>query len=96
MAYDEAHNYKGNENKLKPEIDKLSKLFKISLFMSGTPAQYQFDIFKENPNKALCSVATAGENGWICKPTLNLVYDKAPDLSTKEIQLFKSEVENDY
>ena len=93
MAYDEAHNYKGNENKLKPEIDKLSKLFRISLFMSGTPAQYQFDIFKENTNKALCSVATAGENGWICKPTLNLVYDKAPDLSTKEIQLFKSEVE---
>ena len=93
VAYDEAHNYKGNENKLKPEIDKLSKLFRISLFMSGTPAQYQFDIFKENTNKALCSVATAGENGWICKPTLNLVYDKAPDLSTKEIQLFKSEVE---
>ena len=93
VVYDEAHNYKGNENKLKPEIDELSKLFKISLFMSGTPAQYQFDIFKENTNKALCSVATAGENGWICKPTLNLVYDKAPDLSTKEIQLFKSEVE---
>lgn len=93
VAYDEAHNYKGNENKLKPEIDTLSKLFRISLFMSGTPAQYQFDIFKENMNKALCSVATAGANGWICKPTLNLVYDKEPDLITKEIQLFKSEVE---
>lgn len=61
--------------------------------MSGTSAQYQFDIFKETTNKALCSVATAGANGWICKPTLNLVYDKEPDLATKEIQLFKSEVE---
>jgi hypothetical protein len=93
IAYDEAHNYKGNGDALKSEIDKLSKLFTISLFMSGTPAQYQFDIFKKTTNKALCSVATAGVNGWICKPTLNLVYDKDPDLSTKEIQLFKSEVE---
>jgi len=93
IAYDEAHNYKGNGEALKYEIDKFSKLFKISLFMSGTPARYQFDIFKKTTNKALCSVATAGANNWICKPTLNLVYDKEPDLATKEIQLFKSEVE---
>ena len=93
ITYDEAHNYKGNGDALKYEIDKFSNLFKISLFMSGTPAQYQFDIFKETTNKALCSVATAGANNWICKPTLNLVYDKEPDLATKEIQLFKSEVE---
>lgn len=93
IAYDEAHNYKGNGDALKSEIDKLSKLFTISLFMSGTPAKYQFDIFNSTANKALCSVATAGANNWICKPTLNLVYDKEPDLTTKEIQLFKSEVE---
>ncbi len=93
IAYDEAHNYKGNGDALKSEIDKLSKLFKISLFMSGTPAKYQFDIFNSTTNNALCSVATAGANGWICKPTLNLVYDREPSLDTKEIQLFKSEVE---
>lgn len=93
IAYDEAHNYKGNGDVLKSEIDVLSKLFTISLFMSGTPAKYQFDIFNSTANNALCSVATAGANGWICKPTLNLVYDKKPDLTTKEIQLFKSEVE---
>ena len=52
----------------------LSSIFKNVILMSGTPDYKQIDITNKHPeNECFCSPKTAMVNGWICKPTLNLI-----------------------
>lgn len=52
----------------------LSSIFKNVILMSGTPDYKQIDITNKHPeNECFCSPKTAMENGWICKPSLNLI-----------------------
>ena len=52
----------------------LSSIFKNVILMSGTPDYKQIDITNKHPeNECFCSPKTAMENGWICKPNLNLI-----------------------
>lgn len=52
----------------------LSSIFKNVVLMSGTPDEKQVKLTRAFPeNECCCSPKTAIENGWICKPTLNLI-----------------------
>ena len=73
-ALDEAHNYEKNERlMLDDEEACLANWFKL-MPMSGTPSAFQREWSKRWPkNVCKCSPKEAMENGWICKPKLNLV-----------------------
>lgn len=52
----------------------LASLFKNVITMSGTPDWVQQEMTAKNKeNECKCSPKLAMENGWICKPSLNLV-----------------------
>ena len=51
----------------------LAERFNTSIFMSGTPADYQKAIFNKNKTNTDCPLYEAIRNNWICKPELNLV-----------------------
>lgn len=52
----------------------LASLFKNVITMSGTPDWVQREMTSKNKkNECKCSPKLAMENGWICKPSLNLV-----------------------
>lgn len=74
IALDESHNYEKNEHLMLNDEDVcLANWFSL-MPMSGTPAAYQREWTKKWPKNACnCSPKEAMENGWICKPTLNLV-----------------------
>lgn len=59
---------------MKKSEKNLASLFKNVLLMSGTPDWVQQEATKANrENECKCSPKTAMENGWICKPILNLI-----------------------
>ena len=73
-ALDEAHNYEKNVClMLNNEDSCLADWFRL-MPMSGTPSSFQREWSKKWLNNVCsCSPKVAMENGWICKPTLNLV-----------------------
>lgn len=71
---DESHNYEKNERlMLSKDGSCLANIFRL-MPMSGTPAAYQRE-WAEEWKKHVCSCPpkTAMDNGWICRPRLNLV-----------------------
>lgn len=90
IAYDEAHNYSAHcsqmfhytEDKSIPYTadDGLATYFETSLFMSGTPNEYQTNLAKDNPDHSIDlsikDAISATPGPYICKPTLNLVHSK--------------------
>ena len=90
IAYDEAHNYSAHcsqmfhytEDKSLPYTadDGLATYFETSLFMSGTPNEYQTKLAKDNPDHSIDlsikDAISATPGPYICKPTLNLVHSK--------------------
>ena len=75
IVLDEAHNYDKNERLMFDSSEDLCLAHWFMLMpMTGTPAAYQREWSKRWPkNVCSCSPKEAMENGWICKPTLNLV-----------------------
>lgn len=88
IAYDEAHNYSAHcsqmfhytEDKSLPYTadDGLAAYFDTSLFMSGTPNEYQIKLAKDNHSIDLSikDAINVAPRPYICKPTLNLVHSK--------------------
>ena len=88
IAYDEAHNYSAHcsqmfhytEDKSIPYTadDGLATYFETSLFMSGTPNEYQTKLAKDNHSIELSikDAISVTPRPYICKPTLNLVHSK--------------------
>lgn len=88
IAYDEAHNYSAHcsqmfhytEDKSLPYTadDGLAAYFDTSLFMSGTPNEYQIKLAKDNHSIDLSikDAISVAPRPYICKPTLNLVHSK--------------------
>lgn len=89
IAYDEAHNYSAHcsqmfhytEDKSLPYTadDGLATYFETSLFMSGTPNEYQIKLADDNPRHSIdlsIKDALSVVPPYICKPTLNLVHSK--------------------
>lgn len=89
IAYDEAHNYSAHcsqmfhytEDKSLPYTadDGLATYFETSLFMSGTPNEYQIKLADDNPSHSIdlsIKDALSVVPPYICKPTLNLVHSK--------------------
>lgn len=90
IAYDEAHNYSAHcsqmfhyteDNSIPYTADDgLATYFETSLFMSGTPNEYQTKLAKDNPDHSIdLSIKDAisvTPRPYICKPTLNLVHSK--------------------
>lgn len=88
IAYDEAHNYSAHcsqmfhytEDKSLPYTadDGLAAYFDTSLFMSGTPNEYQIKLAKDNHSIDLSikDAISVTPRPYICKPTLNLVHSK--------------------
>lgn len=88
IAYDEAHNYSAHcsqmfhytEDKSLPYTadDGLAAYFDTSLFMSGTPNEYQIKLAKDNHSIDLSikDAISVVPRPYICKPTLNLVHSK--------------------
>ena len=85
IAYDESHNYSAHcsqmfhytEDESLPYTAKggLAAYFETTIFMSGTPNDYQIKLAKDNHSIDL-SIKDALNAGYICKPTLNLVRSK--------------------
>ena len=85
ISYDEAQNYSAHcsqmfhytEDESLPYTAKggLATYFETSIFMSGTPNDYQIKLAKDNHSIDL-SIKDALNAGYICKPTLNLVRSK--------------------
>jgi hypothetical protein len=72
----------------------LHHLFKNVIMMSGTPDWVQQDItFKNQENECKCSPKLAMENGWICKPVLNLVNCSDEDWPAAVKAVFLREME---
>lgn len=74
VALDESHNYEKNERLMLSEDEPcLADFFRL-MPMSGTPAAFQKE-WSEKWKKNVCSCPpkTAMDNGWICRPRLNLV-----------------------
>jgi len=74
IALDESHNYEKNERLMLSEDGPcLADFFRL-MPMSGTPAAFQKE-WSEKWKKNVCSCPpkTAMDNGWICRPRLNLV-----------------------
>ena len=53
-------------------MESLNDFFKVSLFMSGTPADYQEKISQNSDFTSDCSLCEAIEKKYICRPTLNI------------------------
>ena len=59
---------------MRKQDKNIAHLFKNVMLMSGTPDWVQREMTAKNrKNECKCSPKLAMENGWICKPTLNLV-----------------------
>jgi len=59
---------------MKKQDKNLAHFFKNIIMMSGTPDSVQQEMSKKNrANECKCSPKLAMDNGWICKPSLNLV-----------------------
>ena len=59
---------------MKKQDKNIANLFKNVITMSGTPDWVQREMTAKNrKNECKCSPKLAMENGWICKPVLNLV-----------------------
>lgn len=71
---DESHNYEKNERfMLSKDGSCLVDIFRL-MPMSGTPAAYQREWSEEwKKNVCSCPPKMAMDNGWICRPRLNLV-----------------------
>lgn len=89
IAYDEAHNYSAHCSQMfhytedksisYTADDGLATYFETSLFMSGTPNDYQIKLAKDNPSHSIdlsIKDALSVVPPYICKPTLNLVHSK--------------------
>lgn len=90
IAYDEAHNYSAHcsqmfhyteDNSIPYTADNgLATYFETSLFMSGTPNEYQTKLAKDNSDHSIDlsikDAISATPRPYICKPTLNLVHSK--------------------
>lgn len=88
IAYDEAHNYSAHcsqmfhytEDESLPYTadDGLATYFETSLFMSGTPNEYQIKLAKDNHpiELSIKDAISVTPRPYICKPTLNLVHSK--------------------
>lgn len=88
IAYDEAHNYSAHcsqmfhytEDESLPYTsdEGLAAYFETSLFMSGTPNEYQIKLSKDNHSIDLSikDAISITPRPYICKPTLNLVHSK--------------------
>ncbi len=88
IAYDEAHNYSAHcsqmfhyteDNSIPYTADNgLATYFETSLFMSGTPNEYQTKLAKDNHSIELSikDAISVTPRPYICKPTLNLVHSK--------------------
>lgn len=88
IAYDEAHNYSAHcsqmfhyteDNSIPYTADDgLATYFETSLFMSGTPNEYQIKLAKDNHSIELSikDAISVTPRPYICKPTLNLVHSK--------------------
>lgn len=90
IAYDEAHNYSAHcsqmfhyteDNSIPYTADDgLATYFETSLFMSGTPNEYQTKLAKDNSDHSIDlsikDAISATPRPYICKPTLNLVHSK--------------------
>lgn len=94
-AFDEAHNFNNNHDKIESEITK----YFTPILMSGTPAPYQKELTSTySKNICVCSPSLAMKNKWICKPSLNLIFGglsvwPAAIVATlnREIELCRSE-----
>ena len=72
-VYDEAHNYETQRDTIVADEKSAAQFFKVML-LSGTPSAFQRELSsKFKDNVCSCSPREAMENGWICKPTLNIV-----------------------
>lgn len=88
IAYDEAHNYSAHCSQMfhytedksisYTADDGLATYFETSLFMSGTPNEYQIKLAKDNHSIELSikDAISVTPRPYICKPTLNLVHSK--------------------
>lgn len=87
IAYDEAHNYSAHcsqmfhyteDNSIPYTADDgLATYFETSLFMSGTPNEYQIKLAKDNSIElSIKDAISVTPRPYICKPTLNLVHSK--------------------
>lgn len=89
IAYDEAHNYSARCSQMfhytedksisYTADDGLATYFETSLFMSGTPNEYQIKLADDNPSHSIdlsIKDALSVVPPYICKPTLNLVHSK--------------------
>ena len=88
IAYDEAHNYSAHcsqmfhytedESLSYTADDGLATYFETSLFMSGTPNEYQIKLAKDNHSIdfSIKDAISITPRPYICKPTLNLVHSK--------------------
>lgn len=73
-AFDEAHNFEDSQKIFLEDEHCIHSLFKCIVMMSGTPSAMQKELSKAwKENVCSCSPKTAMENGWIVKPSLNLV-----------------------
>lgn len=72
-CFDEAHNFENQSLKITDKADSIGARFNVML-MSGTPSAFQIELTSQyNTNECACAPKTAMDNGWICRPTLNLV-----------------------
>lgn len=99
-AFDEAHNYENSKDYIINTEESVDNFFKVML-LSGTPSAFQKDLTNlHHRNVCDCEPKVAIENGWIVKPTLNIVKGCAETtwaraivaVLNKEIEICSNEV----
>ena len=69
----------------------LAQYFQTSLFMSGTPAEFQTVIAKDF--SCDCPIYEAVDKGFVCRPKLNLVKCRASQMNSAVLAVYKFEKE---
>ena len=69
----------------------LAQYFQTSLFMSGTPAEFQTVIAKDF--SCDCPIYEAVNKGFVCRPKLNLVKCRASQMNSAVLAVYKFEKE---